>query len=265
TLLAAGADPAAKDRQGNSVLKTAENSRSARAIDLLRDAKKVNVAPVAPRAAASGSAGASASSGDPKKELDRLGFKFDSKTFFNRVEAGDVRAIELFLKAGFDSKTREQGRPALYVAVDGGHAESVKALIAGGADVNDAGAATDKRFESGETLVMKAVDGANADIVRALVEAGSNVNRGNMYKVNPLMSAARQGHADIVEILLSGKADVNTVDQGGSPALLGPVQESHADIVRMLLKAGAKVGKHRKLLLDYAKDPAIKKMIKEAA
>lgn len=269
-LLAAGADPAAKNNRGQSVVKVGEESRSVRALDLVRGARKVDVAPVPKGAATSSGSGASGTAsapfkGDPKKELQRLGLKYDKETFFNRVEVDDTRAIELFLAAGFDPAGRnEQGRPALYVAVEGSHEASVKALLAGKANPNDPGVSPGKNSDSGETLVMRAVDGVSLPILRALVAAGADVNRGNMYKVTPLMSAAQQGKLEMVEILLQAGANPNATIQGGTNALYSPVREGYVEVVRALLKAGAKVGKNRKLLMDNAKDPGIKKLLKEA-
>lgn len=267
-LLAAGADPDAKDKRGESVRKSAENARSARAIDLLKDARKVAAAPApaTSRTATSRSAPAlPASPEEAKKELARSGFRMDRETWFQRVDADDARVVGLFLKAGFDPATRnESGRPALWQAVEGGHTATVSALLAGGASANDAGKAANPQMEFGATLVAQAVDRGDLEILKALVGAKADVNKGNTYRMTPLMVAARIGRADMVEVLLSAGANPNA-EASGVTALFGPVQGGHADVVKLLLSKGAKVGKSRKLLLENAKDPAIKKMIKEAA
>jgi ankyrin repeat protein len=242
----------------------AERARSARALDMIRGAKKVDVAPVKtippPKGAAAGT-----SSGDPKADLEKLGFNFDADTFFNRVETEDVHAIGLFLKAGMDPGTRnEKGRTALWEAVEGGHTDSAKALLAGGANANDGGQAKNKRIDYGETMVMKAVDGSDVELLRALVDAGADVNKANQYKIGPLTSAARYGRIEMVEILVKAGANVNAVDTAGTPVVYGAVQENHLDVVKFLLKSGAKVGQKKKLLLDAAKTPEMKKLIQGA-
>jgi ankyrin repeat protein len=262
-LLAAGADPTARNKSGESIEQIGKRARSARALELIKDAKKVDVAPVKTIPSPNGTVGTS--SADPKADLKKLGFNFDSGTFFNRVETEDVRAIGLFLKGGMDPGTRnEMGRTALWEAVEGGHADSVKALLAGGANANDGGQAKDKRLDYGETMVMKAVDGGDMEILRALVDAGADVNKSTQYKIGPLASAARNGRLDMVEILVKAGANVNAVDTAGTPVVYGAVQESHLDVVKFLLKSGAKVGQKKKLLLDAAKSPEMKKLIQGA-
>jgi hypothetical protein len=162
-----------------------------------------------------------------------MGLKMDAATWFKRVEADDGRAVALFLKAGFDPATRnEQGRPALYVAVDDGKSAVAVALLDGGANPNDTGKTANPQFEYGETILMKAVDGGNAEIVQAL---------------------------------LAKKVDPNKANKYGMTALVNAVHLNRADLVQMLLKAGAKVGKLRETLKPIAKDPEVKKLIKEAA
>lgn len=213
-------------------------------------------------------AGAPLSPEDAQKELARLGFALSKKSFFGRLEAGDVRAVQLMLAAGMDTKTRDAGgRPPLYRAVDAGNAAMVQALLAAGANPNDAGAAADERMESGATLIMQAVDGRDVDVLKALIAAGADVNKGNDWKVNGLMSAARQGKTGMVEALIQGGANVNAVDSAGTPVLFGPVIEGNAEMVSLLLHAGAKmgVGRQRKILLDAAKKPEIQKLLKAAS
>src|SRR5512139_796811 len=119
-LLAAGADPAAKNKSGETMQQIAERARSARALDLIKGARKVDVPPAKTIPPKSPAAAAGASSGDPKADLKNLGFNFDAETFFNRVETEDVRAIGLFLKAGMDPGSRNKsGRTVLWEAVEG--------------------------------------------------------------------------------------------------------------------------------------------------
>lgn len=267
-LLENGADPAAKNKSGETPVKVADTNRSARATDLLKGAKKADVAArptiPPPKGAPEAGAGAVAASTDPKGDLKKLGLPFDAKTFFERIEAEDVRAIGLFLKAGFDPKTKnDQGRMALLEAVEGRHPESVKALLAGGAkpkDVDD-----DPQADNSTTLVMKAVDSGDAGVVRQIVEAGGNVNKFTTYRMTALMSAAYLGNAEMVQILLKAGANPNAKATTAIPmALYSAAMQGHVDVVKLLLKAGAKSGGQKKVILDATKNAEIKKLIQAA-
>src|SRR5436190_24003754 len=68
--------------------------------------------------------------------------------------------------------------PALVVAARGGDFETVRALIAKHADVNEAA-------RDGSTALLWAVHNSDAKMVRALVEAGANYVAPNHYGVTP--------------------------------------------------------------------------------
>lgn len=89
---------------------------------------------------------------------------------------------------------------ALFQAVRGGHAETVRSILTGGrADVNG-------RDESGDT---------------------------------PLIIAARAGHDDVVQALLVARADPNAKNDGGQTALSSAAAGGHDEVIRLLKQAGA--------------------------
>ena len=200
---------------------------------------------------------------DPKGDLAQMGLSLDEKTWWERVEAEDVRAISLFLAAGFAPGTRNAlGRTALYVAVDKGKAPVVRALLDGGADPNDAGKGP-AGMDFGDTLALRAVDAPDAAILRALVAKGTDVKKGNPYAVTALHEAARQGKLEMVEVLLAAGANPNA-RASGAPLLFGPVTEDRVDVVRLLLKKGARVGKDRQLLVGAARSREMKRVLQKA-
>ena len=264
-LLAAGADPAAKSRNGETPLKAAQESGNKQVVEMLRNAK-----PVAPREPSKSEPAAPAVSGtdavpsaeDAARDLKKMGLTANKKTLFERVGARDVKAVRLLLASGLSPALRnEQGRPALWVAIEAGDEEMVRALIAGGANANDSGASVVKSMEYGDTLVMRAVDRGSPEILKALVAAKADVNKGNAYGVNGLASAAMQGRAELVAILVKAGANVNAKDKNGTPVLYSAVQGGNPEVVKILIEAGADTSVSRKLLLDTAKSKKDPKLV----
>ncbi|HEY3123658.1 MAG TPA: ankyrin repeat domain-containing protein [Thermoanaerobaculia bacterium] len=267
-LLAAGADPAAKSPDGETPLKAARVAGNPRVVEMLAGARPAAARPASksgPLAESGRATEPVRSSGDATWDLKKMGLRSDPNTLFERVEARDVKAVRLLLASGLSPALRnEQGRPPLYVAIEAGDEEMVRALVAAGANVNDPGANVDKSMEYGDTLVMKAVDRGDAEILKTLVAAKADVNKGNAYRVNGLMSAAMQGRADLVGILVKGGANVNGKDRAGTPVLYSAVKGGNPDAVRILIDAGADVSTSRKLLMDAArekKNPRITEML----
>ena len=263
-LIEAGANPEAKASDGDTPMQIAEKARAARVIEILRNAPQVTLPPQTetslPKAAAP--------SDDPKAELERLGFRLDTETFFNRLEAGDTRVVSLFLQAGFSPATQnEVGRTPLWEAIESKDLEMVTALIADGADPDEVG--RDNRvlrghpLEHGATSIMAAVNSGNIEILKLLVTAKADVSKVNDYKMGPLEIAATHGYAEMVEVLIAAGAELKGA--GGHSILFGPVAQGRVEVVKILLQAGVKLGKDKKVLLDTAaKHPEIKALLSKA-
>jgi uncharacterized protein len=260
-LLNAGADPQARDTGGETPAGIARKVGKLDAVAAIEAATRVAMPrPPSPAAAA-----------DPRQELARLGLTFDRETFFKRVEAGDERALALFLKAGFSPATPgEDGRTALALVVDRGLTHAARALLAGGADPNDPGRdarrieGMDEGLDQGQTPLMKAVERRDPELVTALLEASADVNRKDKGGYSALSRVAALGYADMVALLVHAGADVNATDKEGTPLLMGPVATGQVEVVRMLLQAGARPGKHRAALLQAARGPEIRKLLQAA-
>ena len=81
------------------------------------------------------------------------------------AEKGLHTWIPVLVKAGADVNTR----PALQHAATFGHEECVKALLQGGADVNQAD-------DVGSTPLINAIEGLHCNCMKILIEAGASVN-----------------------------------------------------------------------------------------
>jgi len=127
-----------------------------------------------------------------------------------------------------------EGRTALYLAIDAGHFECVRLLIAfDGISINTAD-------RCGDTPLYIACDRGHTDIVRLLLSCDDiDVNIIDSYHDRPLHIACRNGHTDIVRLLIScDDIDVNIVDRYHDRPLHTACRNGHTDIVRLLISCG---------------------------
>ena len=159
-----------------------------------------------------------------------------------------------------------QSAPALIEAVKAGDLESVRTLIADGADIDarqgdgatalqwaahrndpdladlliDAGAAVDAANALGATALWLAAMNGSAPVVGRLLEAGAAANVALTMGETPLMTAARSGSLEVVELLLEHGADVNAAEhERGQTALMWAAAQQQADVARILIAHGA--------------------------
>lgn len=195
-----------------------------------------------------------------KAALEEQGLELTPGAFDRAVGEGDVEAVKLFLAAGMPATTGEPGGSVLESAVEGGHAEVVRVLLAAGADPNGGG-------YTGTPLLAVAADRQGADVVRALLQGGADVTRKGAGNATALHAAAGAGRLDSVEVLLAAGAKVTARTTTGWTALHWAVQRGDLPMVKKLIAAGADVSRDRKELLEYArsaKSPEVEKAIREA-
>lgn len=132
---------------------------------------------------------------------------------------------ELLHRSGADIK-QQVGAASIPEAIDTGDADTLRHLVAGGADVHGS--------------VHHAVRHGDLRILRAVLEAGGDPNeRGAIGGTEtPLFVAARQGRADLTELLLIHGADPNLRCGAGGTAL--EMAAPWPRVVEILLGSGAK-------------------------
>lgn len=165
-------------------------------------------------------------------------------TPYDAAELGDTNALCRWLAAHPAALNRPcpHGHTLLGAAAQAGQTESVRALLALGADPN-------AQRERGYTPLHLATMRNQLPTAELLLEAGAVVDARDAYSLTPLHHAARLGHAALAALLLKHGADVNapttnapdpivTMPTGATP-LHWAAHAGRLDAVRLLLDHGA--------------------------
>ncbi len=168
-----------------------------------------------------------------KGVLKLRGYDFDQVSFARAAAASDEVAVNLFFAAGINPNTKDATTSPLIAAATRGDLDMVKALIQGGALVN-------QRDEKGFTALLRALQNQEYDVADILLaQPGLDVNAQGSTGVTALMSYAARQREDAVKNLLSHGADVNLKDADGDTALHLASQAGNVNVLRMLLEKGA--------------------------
>jgi hypothetical protein len=90
------------------------------------------------------------------------------------------------------------------------------------------------------TPLMEAAENGQTDSVKRLIANGANVNaKSREIGLTALMCATFKGYPDIVSILIANKADVNATTNDGKPVLYFAVDGNNSRIVDILVQNGA--------------------------
>jgi ankyrin repeat protein len=155
------------------------------------------------------------------------------------AKEGSAYDVGLLIAAGADVGALDDGKAPLHIACQFGYASVVEALLAQGADVNQA--TTD---DDGRTPLCIASQNGHTSVVEMLINWGANVNQATKEDdKTPLYFAIKAGHTRIVEALLARDADVN--NPATKHARFMPLNvacsEGNAGIVEALLARRADV------------------------
>jgi ankyrin repeat protein len=152
---------------------------------------------------------------------------------------GDAAQIRKLLADGADPKARDAaGRTPLHVAAFGSHYDALRALAAGGGDIN---ALENRRYD---VITIAAVKD-DVRMVKLALELGGNAKlTTSPYDGTALIAAAHLGHAEVVQALIDGGAPLDHVNNLGWTALieaviLGDGGPRHQATVAELVAAGA--------------------------
>ena len=252
-LLDAGADPTILGKDGVSAALIAARRGDERLASLIRPAKGAT-------------RGDSWASSKAREEGIRA--------LFEAVYRDDGEAIGRLIAAGVSADSiRRGGDSALWVAVNLRKLQAVRALLAGGATVDEGKlfyGSNHRLLKGNKTLLMQAADRIEADssamsreeflaagrefrrlrpspepdldqpkIVRLLLAAGAPLNSRDDDGKTALIYASSFGSPETVDVLLAAGAEVNSRSKYGVTALHVASKRGDIAIVRALLNSGA--------------------------
>jgi len=119
-------------------------------------------------------------------------------------------------------------------AIESGNRAEALALIAGGADVNQAQG-------DGTTPLHWAAYQLDTDLVERLIAKGASANTANRFGASPLGEAAKAANVEIAALLLKGGAEVDAANGDGETPLMLAAKAGSAEVARELIDAGADV------------------------
>lgn len=144
---------------------------------------------------------------------------------------GDNQILEILLTNKPNIlKINKYGDSALMLAALRGHLQSVRALVAAGADIDPVG---------WTPLIYAAFEGYR-EIVEFLLTLDIDIDAQSASGISALMAASRNGHLEIAHLLLRQGADVNLVNQDNKTAMGIALAGKHSDIASLLQQAGGR-------------------------
>ena len=152
------------------------------------------------------------------------------------AKAGDASAVRALLAAGAEvDQAQADGATALHWAAYREDFETAALLIRAGAGV-------DKANDLGVTPLLLACANGHAELVEALLAAGADPDAARPSGETPLMAASRAGSVAAADSLLRRGAGVNAAElTRGQTALMWAVANRHAGVAAALIEAGADI------------------------
>jgi ankyrin repeat protein len=237
-LLMHGADAAAPDRAGHSVLWRAASRDDPGLVKALLDAgvrpdthAAAELPPLfaAPRRGRPAVAEALLNAGASVYSTDA-----DGHTPLMLASAAGDAALTRLILAGHAPPDVEDHlhRTALLYAAISGSRETVESLLAAGANARRADA-------QGATALHAAASQPHAEVLAPLFSAETPLNSRDARGDTALLAAAARGHAEVVKALLERKADPDVQNNAGETALIAASRGGYASVCRLLTAAGA--------------------------
>ena len=148
-----------------------------------------------------------------RTSLLEIGIPFRSESLANCCQEGDVKAVELFLKAGMIADMRDRaGVTLLGLAVRNHHAVIAELLVSRGASLDL------QSEDRGYSALMDAVAAGNGDLSDFLLKRGANPNLVSKDGQSALIIGVGRNDVPVCRKLLEYGADPNQTDKLGFSA-----------------------------------------------
>ena len=157
----------------------------------------------------------------------------------NAAFKGHTETVKALLAEGADPNAEDDiGQSALIGAARNGHSDTVSVLLAAGANANA------RLRTTGWTALTLAAKNGHLDIVKALLENGAEPNIKDKFGRTALMWAAENGHSMVVKALISKGVDLHAKDRFGKSALTLAKMKKRRNTVKVLEEAGSREVEH---------------------
>ena len=159
--------------------------------------------------------------------------------FLEAAKTGDTNTLRTLLANGVDVHVADwAGWPALNWSALMLHNESIEFLLDSGADIEYLAKGGKN---SGRPLMMAAKKYNGLESVKLLVARGADVNGADQYGRTALIMAARYGRIEIVRFLLSHGAHSNaeSIMRKWKTPLIAANLRGHDEVAALLREAGA--------------------------
>lgn len=141
------------------------------------------------------------------------------------AQTQNPKLANLLIDAGADVHIRNQyGETAIMLASYHGQTEMVRQFYVKGAEIN----------HSGWNPLLYAATGGHLDTIRLLLSGGADINATSDNGTTALMMAVRGNHLNAVTLLLNLGADPTIKNEHGDNALAWAQKRDHHDIVKFL-------------------------------
>jgi uncharacterized protein len=164
---------------------------------------------------------------------DTVGFQRYSDDWFAAARAGRTDILQALTDAHYPLETKtSEGYTALILSAYDGHPDSLKMLIAAGADP----CASDRH---GNTALMGALFKGDNQVATMLIDTHCAIDQTNYAGETALSFAALFGRLDMLPILVAHGADPNHKDARGVTALDIAMQQRNLSAADALRHVGA--------------------------